>query len=355
MRDPWSSRSCIAALRESCPRPGGGVRRCRTSGRRLDLPGYPGGSDVVGNRVSSQFQLDAFGEALLLFATAAGHGRLDPDAWRAAEIAAEAIEARWREPDAGIWELAPDEWTHSRLICAAGLRATVAAVSVASRRRCPRSRTRSSPRPPRARVHRSGRWQRPRRRAGRRGAAPAGAARRDPARRPAHACHAAGRRGRVDRGRLRLPLPARRAAAGPGGGRVPALRLPARARLRPTGDAVAAARWFERNRAACGPPASSRRSSTSSSASCWEPATSVRPRPPTRKRRDTVRPDVARAHHVERDADRSGGSPLAGARSLGVDGAGVRCSLPDRRDHGRRTASRNHLGPTTRRVPTPDS
>ena len=59
--------------------------------RRLELPGYPGGSDVVGNWVNEQFQLDAFGEALLLFAAAARHDHLDADGWRAAEIAADAI------------------------------------------------------------------------------------------------------------------------------------------------------------------------------------------------------------------------------------------------------------------------
>ena len=92
--------------------------------RQLDLPGYPGGSDIVGNWVNQQFQLDAFGEALLLFAAAARHDHLDADGWRAAEAAIDAIERRWREPDtdAGIWEIDPDAWTHSRLICAAGLR-----------------------------------------------------------------------------------------------------------------------------------------------------------------------------------------------------------------------------------------
>jgi GH15 family glucan-1,4-alpha-glucosidase len=91
--------------------------------RRLGLPGYPGGVDILGNRVRHQFQLDAFGEALLLFAAAARHDRLDADAWHAAELAAATIEARHAEPDAGIWELGPERWTHSRLICAAGLRA----------------------------------------------------------------------------------------------------------------------------------------------------------------------------------------------------------------------------------------
>ncbi len=90
--------------------------------RRLGLPGYPGGGDVTGNWVNRQFQLDAFGESLLLLAAAAAHDHLDADGWRAAQAAAEAIEARWREPDSGIWELEPDAWTHSRLVCAAGLR-----------------------------------------------------------------------------------------------------------------------------------------------------------------------------------------------------------------------------------------
>ena len=94
----------------------------------VDLPGYPGGSDVTGNRVCDQFQLDAFGEALLLFACAGERDRLDADGWRAAQVAARAIEERWCESglDAGIWELEPDDWTHSRLICAAGLRALAA-------------------------------------------------------------------------------------------------------------------------------------------------------------------------------------------------------------------------------------
>ena len=59
--------------------------------RPLDLPGYPGGSDKVGNWVNRQFQLDIFGESLLLFAAAARHDRLDRDHWRAAEVAVAAI------------------------------------------------------------------------------------------------------------------------------------------------------------------------------------------------------------------------------------------------------------------------
>ena len=90
---------------------------------RIDLPGYPGSISVVGNWVNRQFQLDSFGEALLLFAAAGRLDRLDADTWRAAEAAVDAIQSRWGEPDAGLWEIEPRAWTHSRLICVAGLRA----------------------------------------------------------------------------------------------------------------------------------------------------------------------------------------------------------------------------------------
>src|SRR5689334_7869102 len=90
--------------------------------RRLDLPGYPGGSDKVGNWVNKQFQLDSLGESLLMFAGAARAGRLGDDAHQAARVAARVIARRWREPDAGIWELDEQQWTHSKLICVAGLR-----------------------------------------------------------------------------------------------------------------------------------------------------------------------------------------------------------------------------------------
>jgi GH15 family glucan-1,4-alpha-glucosidase len=96
--------------------------------RSLDLPGYPGGCDVVGNRANLQFQLDGFGEALLLFAAAARRDRLDAEGLRAAAVAADAVGLRHREPDSGVWELDPARWTHSRLIGAAGLRGMSAAL-----------------------------------------------------------------------------------------------------------------------------------------------------------------------------------------------------------------------------------
>ena len=91
--------------------------------RRLPLPGYPGAPTQVGNRAGEQFQLDTFGESLLLLAAADRAGRLDGDGWRAVETLVAAIQKRGDEPDGGIWELPERRWAHSRLMCAAGLRA----------------------------------------------------------------------------------------------------------------------------------------------------------------------------------------------------------------------------------------
>ena len=109
--------------------------------KSLRLRGFPGASSVpggsggagaparAGNWVRGQFQLDALGEVLSLLAAAAGHDMLAEDDWRAAAVAADAIEKRWQEPDAGIWELDDKRWTHSRLACISGLRAVATAVA----------------------------------------------------------------------------------------------------------------------------------------------------------------------------------------------------------------------------------
>jgi len=94
--------------------------------RSLQLPGYPGGTDILGNHANAQFQLDALGEALLLFAAAARHDHLDALAHHAVSATVAAIGQRWQQPDAGIWELETRRWAHSRLTCVAGLRAIAA-------------------------------------------------------------------------------------------------------------------------------------------------------------------------------------------------------------------------------------
>ncbi|WP_342372022.1 glycoside hydrolase family 15 protein [Propioniciclava soli] len=94
------------------------------------LPGYPGGGDVVGNWVNQQFQLDAIGEALSLYAAADAHGLLDARRWQAVRTCVRVIEEKWPEPEAGIWELDDDRWTHSRLTCVAGLRSIAKCTSL---------------------------------------------------------------------------------------------------------------------------------------------------------------------------------------------------------------------------------
>ncbi|MEO7234952.1 MAG: glycoside hydrolase family 15 protein [Lapillicoccus sp.] len=88
----------------------------------VDLPGYPGGQVTVGNWVRGQFQLDGCGEMLQLYATSARHDHLGSDDHRAITQIVDTIEKRWNQPDAGVWELDDAWWTQSRLACVAGLR-----------------------------------------------------------------------------------------------------------------------------------------------------------------------------------------------------------------------------------------
>jgi alpha,alpha-trehalase len=225
--------------------------------RSLHLPGYPGAHAIVGNHVNAQFQLDAFGESLLLLAAAAGHDHLDADGWRAVETAADAIAARWHDPGAGIWELDDQHWCHSRLICAAGLRAA--------------SRARGAP-APRAGdwlalaaailadtaahcTHPSGRWRRapgddridaalllP----GIRGALPAGD--------PRTAATLAAVRGELDQEGYVYRFRQRPGPLGDAEGAFLLCGFLTALASHQQGDTLAAIRYFERNRAACGPP-----------------------------------------------------------------------------------------------------
>jgi alpha,alpha-trehalase len=223
--------------------------------RPLTLPGYPGGTDIIGNHVNSQFQLDTFGEALLLFATAARHDHLNSEHYSAVRAAVAAIQTRWQQPDAGIWELDNQRWAHSRLICAAGLHtmaasgasnadadawSTLADTIIADAADC---------------LHPTGRWQRapddPRIDAALllpalRGALPGT----DPR---SVATYNAVREELSDDGyvyRFRQdPRPLQEAE---GAFLLCGFLLALAAHQQ--GDAIAAARRFERNRAACGPP-----------------------------------------------------------------------------------------------------
>jgi GH15 family glucan-1,4-alpha-glucosidase len=222
----------------------------------LGLEGYPGGTAVVGNRVSEQFQLDIFGEILLLLAAAAGHDHLDTDGWRAAEIASATVLARWREPDAGIWELDPPlRWTHSRLICAAGLRAISAHAPTRHRGRWLAAADSIVAATSRHALHPSGRWQRapddPRvdaalLLAALRGAVPAD----DP--RSIETCAAVERDLSADLYCYRYRPDER--DLGEAEGAFVLCGFWVALALEQQGRPLQAARWFERNRAACGPP-----------------------------------------------------------------------------------------------------
>lgn len=220
------------------------------------LPGYPGGSGMLGNHVRTQFQLDAFGEALLLYAAAARHDRLDTDHWRAATLAVSAIEQRWSGEGEGLWELHPGRWTHSRLTCAAGLRQIAAAAApTGDAARWNTLADRIIADTAASALHPSGRWQR------------------------------AVDDERVDAALLLPPVRGAMTAEDPrtiatldavrselvGDGYVYRFRHDSRPLAHAEGafllcgfmmalaehqqgNDVAAARWFERNRAACGPP-----------------------------------------------------------------------------------------------------
>jgi hypothetical protein len=223
--------------------------------RHLDLPGYPGGASIVGNWVNDQRQLDNFGEVLLLFAAAARHDRLDVHHWSAAEVTVAAIQAAWREPDSGIWELERQHWTHSRLMCAAGLRALALHAPTRQGARWTSLADAIVADASRDGVHPTGRWQRspddervdaclllP----GIRGAVPAS----DP--RTVSTLEAVGRelgsRGYVYRFRQdSRPL-------GEAEGAFLLCGFQMAMAVHQQGRATEAMRWFERNRAACGAP-----------------------------------------------------------------------------------------------------
>jgi GH15 family glucan-1,4-alpha-glucosidase len=79
-----------------------------TRERLLDgWPGYAGSPPVrIGNGAADQHQLDGYGWVLdaAWLLTRAGH-RLYSETWRAMAGFADTVAARWREPDAGIWEI----------------------------------------------------------------------------------------------------------------------------------------------------------------------------------------------------------------------------------------------------------
>ncbi len=97
-----------------------------TGERRLDecelgwLPGYGDAAPVrIGNAAARQFQLDVYGEVMdtLHLARAAGLAP-EPHAWRIQCAILEFLQAHWRDPDEGIWEVRGPRrhFTHSKVM-----------------------------------------------------------------------------------------------------------------------------------------------------------------------------------------------------------------------------------------------
>jgi GH15 family glucan-1,4-alpha-glucosidase len=92
-----------------------------TAERELDgWPGYAHSRPVrVGNDAANQHQLDGYGWVLdaAWLLTRAGH-RLYSETWRAMRGFADEVAKRWRQPDAGIWEVRGDgaHHVHSKLM-----------------------------------------------------------------------------------------------------------------------------------------------------------------------------------------------------------------------------------------------
>jgi GH15 family glucan-1,4-alpha-glucosidase len=85
-----------------------------------DWPGYAHSTPVrAGNAAADQHQLDGYGWVLdaAWHLTDAGH-RLYSETWRTMSGFADTVANRWREPDAGIWEVRADtaHHVHSKLM-----------------------------------------------------------------------------------------------------------------------------------------------------------------------------------------------------------------------------------------------
>jgi GH15 family glucan-1,4-alpha-glucosidase len=95
-------------------------RHPRAEGELVGWPGYADSRPVrIGNGAADQHQLDGYGWVLdaAWLLTHAGH-RLYSETWRAMRGFADEAAKRWREPDAGIWEIRGDgaHHVHSKLM-----------------------------------------------------------------------------------------------------------------------------------------------------------------------------------------------------------------------------------------------
>lgn len=115
-------------------------RELGSEGTLPGMQGYLGSTPVrIGNGAAHQVQLDVFGPIVDTVAKLAEAGApVTPEYWRLASAMAEAVVARWSEPDHGIWEVrtAKRFHTHSRVMCWLALRraSTVAELVLGARK-----------------------------------------------------------------------------------------------------------------------------------------------------------------------------------------------------------------------------
>jgi GH15 family glucan-1,4-alpha-glucosidase len=96
------------------------------------LAGYEGSTPVrIGNGADRQFQLDVYGEVIDLLFTSQRFG-VDhtDDEWALVKAIVGVVEARWREPDRGMWEIRgePQHFTYSKVMAWVALDRAVKAI-----------------------------------------------------------------------------------------------------------------------------------------------------------------------------------------------------------------------------------
>lgn len=92
-----------------------------SEGEIAELSGYAGSRPVrVGNGAAQQVQLDVFGPIVdLVWGLIVRDSPVSTEHWRLVEQMAQAVEARWEEPDHGIWEIRKPRrhHVHSKVMC----------------------------------------------------------------------------------------------------------------------------------------------------------------------------------------------------------------------------------------------
>jgi GH15 family glucan-1,4-alpha-glucosidase len=85
------------------------------------LPGYEGARPVrTGNAAHEQLQLDVYGELVdVLWQGVRANMPLRAESWALVRLLLASLEARWHEPDEGIWEVRGPRrhFTHSKVMC----------------------------------------------------------------------------------------------------------------------------------------------------------------------------------------------------------------------------------------------